>query len=167
MFSTSILPLFTSRARPAAMDAADDVEVLEESLAELLARESKAAGDKWHSALRALERVETLYAQAEYNFWTLGVLKAYEGDTCPLLGCAFENSGAVVLNATSTPISFTYLVNVMQRAREALQGENWGSQYHGEVALKLLQDPYTRLPIMLIQAVRVYDTSGVEVVGLE
>jgi hypothetical protein len=117
--------------------------------------------DKWREACEAIERVEELCVQAEYDFWTLRVLPATEGDTCPLLGCKYENNCGVLLNNTTTPISFTYIFMVLQLSREAMV--HYGSQIQGMAALKHLQDPYTRLPITRIRPVRVFDTCGIEI----
>ncbi len=140
---------------------AEDVEVLEDSLAELLAKEAEVI-DKWQSALDSVHRIENLCMQAEYDFWTASTIPMMESESCPLLGCAYEQSAAVLLNNTTTPISFAYMYRVLKLARDEMV--NWGSQYEGEKALKILQDPYTRLPIMQVKVVRVLDTSGVEIV---
>ena len=132
---------------------------LEGSLAELLVKEATVV-NKWTEAVYAVRRIENLSMQAEMEFWT-GAVEWVEGDSCSLLGCPFEYGAAVLVNKTSTPISFAYLHTVLKRAREVMK--NYGSQYEGEAALKILQDPYTRQPIVLIKAVRVYDPSDIEV----
>ena len=136
-------------------DVDDGVEVLEDSLNELLAKEQQ---DSWKAGLEAVQRISDLYCQAEYDFWTLDI-SVFEGDSCPLLGKEFENSAGVLLDNTQTPVSFEYVTIVLHKAKAVMQ--NWGDQYEGKQALKILENPFTRQPIRKLKPVRVFDTSDI------
>jgi len=107
----------------------------------------------WERANAAVSRIEELYCQAEYDFWTMNPFPV-EAESCPILGTGFLGRAGVLLDDTQTPVSFQYLSMQLQRARQAMV-DAYMTDFGGKMALKMLQNPFTRQLISKLTPVEV------------